>query len=65
MPTAIDIDIELDGNLGDNEKSNSQSSKNPYAGSGAPSTYAPIGDVVWPLLLLALAYIEIKRRMKN
>jgi hypothetical protein len=66
MPTTIDIDSEIGGDLSNIESSDTQSGNNPYAGSGAPSTYAsPIGDVVWPLLLLALAYIGIKRRMKN
>lgn len=39
--------------------------ENPYEGAGSPSTFAPIGDVVWPLLLLALAYITIKRKTKK
>jgi hypothetical protein len=65
MPTTIDIDSEIGGDLGNIESSDTQSGNNPYAGSGAPSTYGPIGDVVWPLLLLALAYIGIKRRIKQ
>ncbi len=39
--------------------------ENPYEGAGSPSTFAPIGDVVWPLLLLALVYITIKRKTKK
>lgn len=65
MPTTINIDPKIGETFGNEENTTTQSSKNPYEGSGAPSTYTPIGDVVWPLLLLALAYIEIKRRIKN
>ena len=47
------------------EKNTITNPKNPYEGAGSPSTYAPIGDIVWPLLLLALVYITIKRKTKK
>ena len=65
MPTTIDINSEISEAFSDNENTTTPSDENPYAGSGAPTTYGPIGDVVWPLLLLALAYVAIKRRMRN
>ena len=41
------------------------SQNNYYEGSGAPSTFAPIGDAVLPLLLLAIAYIAITAKRKH
>ena len=38
---------------------------NNYEGAGAPSTYAPIGDAVLPLLLLAMVYVVAMRRKKD
>ena len=38
---------------------------NNYEGAGAPSTYAPIGDAVLPLLLLATVYVVAMRRKKD
>jgi hypothetical protein len=47
------------------EENTTTNPENRYEGAGAPSTFAPIGDVVWPLLLFALAYVTIKRRTKK
>jgi hypothetical protein len=51
--------------VSDIEENTTTTPENPYEGAGAPSTFAPIGDVVWPLLLFALAYVTIKRRTKK
>ena len=36
-----------------------------YNGSGAPSEYAPVGDAVLPLLLLAMMYVVVMRRKRE
>ena len=65
MPTTIETNSETGGDLNNNENTTTPSQENNYSGAGSPTTYGPIGDAILPLLLLALAYIEIKRRMKQ
>lgn len=36
-----------------------------YNGSGAPSEYAPVGDAVLPLLLLAMIYVVVMRKKRE
>ena len=38
---------------------------NNYEGAGAPSEYAPVGDAVLPLLLLAMMYVVVMRRKRE
>ena len=47
------------------ENTTPPSQDNNYTGAGAPSTYnGPIGDMMLPLILFALAYVAIKRSKK-
>lgn len=38
---------------------------NYYSGSGAPSEYAPVGDAILPLLLLAMIYVVAMRKKRE
>ena len=62
MPTTIDLEI---SEINDDEGDTTEPEIPSYDGSGAPSEYAPIGDAVLPLLLLAMVYVVVMRRKKE
>ena len=62
MPTTIKVNVTK---AFTDDEGTPPSMENYYSGSGAPSEYAPVGDAVLPLLLLAMMYVVVMRRKRE
>ena len=64
MPTTIKVNVTEAFAEGDGTTT-PPTMDNYYNGAGAPSEYAPVGDAVLPLLLLAMIYVVAMRKKRE
>jgi hypothetical protein len=65
MPTTIKANVTEAFAEGEGTTTTPPSMDNYYNGAGSPSQYAPVGDAILPLLLLAMMYVVVMRRKRE
>jgi hypothetical protein len=65
MPTTIKVNMTEAFTGDEGTTTTPPSMDNYYNGAGSPSQYAPVGDAILPLLLLAMMYVVVMRRKRE
>lgn len=65
MPTTIKVNVTKAFTDDEGAPSTPPSMGNNYNGAGSPSQYAPVGDAILPLLLLAMMYVVVMKRKRE
>ncbi len=65
MPTTIKVNMPEAFTEEEGTTTTPPTMDNYYSGSGAPSEYAPVGDAILPLLLLAMMYVVVMKRKRE